>query len=106
VRTIRRFLAPVIGWALIAVIAIPVVQYVIRRNDPNAKLVGLCVDETRKTHPGAWDNHIVAFIAPSPLGSGASFTFREMSTGQVWETQCRFDGSGNLVSAITEPSKQ
>jgi len=105
VRTIRRFLVPVIGCALIAIILVPVVQSIARQNDPTAKLVGLCMDEARRTHPGPWDPHIAAFVAPSPLGSGATFSFLEKTTGQVWDTHCTFDGSGKLVSATTVPDR-
>lgn len=104
--TIRRFLAPVIGCALIAVIAMPVLQYVARQNDPTAKLVDLCMNEARRNHPGPWDRYAVALVAPSPLGSGASFSFREKATGQAWETQCRFDEAGKLVSATTVPGRR
>ncbi len=105
-RTLRRFVAPVIGCALIIVILVPVLQNIRRQSDPNVKMVDLCMNEARKNHPGPWDPHIVAFVAPSPLGGGASFSFREKATGQSWDTRCAFDGSGKLKTATTLPASR
>ena len=101
-RTLRRFVAPVIGWGMILIVLVAVAERIPRANTRSSSYISRCMAEARKTHHMA-DHQILAAFSQSSHGEGnVSFGFHEEKTGQLWNCQCTFDRSGNLSSILID----
>jgi hypothetical protein len=103
-QTIREFLAPLIGCALIAVILTAPLTHAIGIDPGTAAKVSVCFSEVIKTHPGPWEPNRIAIVPPL-LTDDIAFTFDEQGTGKVWDAQCTFDGWDRLTSTTAVPYK-